>query len=58
MQFVYARVYRIPTSVDRRYKIFKATILLWESWANKLTNFGINEAFYILSRAILSKERL
>jgi len=58
MQLVYAKVYLIPEFVDNMYKMFKAVIRFGESWANKWTNLGINDAFYIDYWASLSKERL
>jgi hypothetical protein len=58
MQFVYAKVYLIADSVDSRYRMLRAVILLAESVANKWTNLGISLAFSIDYLAPLSKHRL
>jgi hypothetical protein len=55
---VYAKVYRIPTSIDSKYKIFNADIRFGESYANKFTNFGTRLDFYIILRPYLSNAKL
>jgi hypothetical protein len=58
MQFVYANVYLIPTSIESKYKIFKALIRFGESSANKFTNLGTKLLFYITFLPYLSNAKL